>query len=113
MIRKNVTLALSADEYMHLQGKAALARMPLATYLKWLLDSAATTQQKQLDLILERLDTIGATFAKGVKQQNVSTVRVQAPVSSDVLTAKMRDRGLPSSTIRQVLAVLQDAEVSR
>jgi hypothetical protein len=111
-MRKNVTLAFLPEEYLRLQGKAAMAQMPLSTYVKWLLDTAAGAQSNQLDVILARLELIGAVVAKSDKppaQQSAPAPR--ALPAPDVITAKLRERGVPTSTIRQVMAVLQDVGV--
>jgi hypothetical protein len=36
-MRRNVTIGFSEEEILRLQGAAAMARMPLATYLRWLI----------------------------------------------------------------------------
>jgi hypothetical protein len=111
-MRKNVTLAFLPEEYLRLQGKAAMAQMPLSTYVKWLLDTAADAQSNQLDVILARLELIGV----GLEKSDKAPVQQSAPApralpTPDVIAAKLRERGVPTSTIRQVIAVLQDVGV--
>ncbi len=36
-LRKNVTIGLSPEEFLRVQGAAAVAGVPVTTYLKWLL----------------------------------------------------------------------------
>src|SRR5205807_3782727 len=63
-MRKNVTIGFSDDEILRLQGAAAMARMPLATYLRWLIRGDAQDRWgKTLAAILEHLDEIAAATA--------------------------------------------------
>jgi hypothetical protein len=74
-LRKNVAIGFSPEEFLRLKGAAALARMPVSTYVKWLLGS---------------------------------------PVSQRELISKnLKERGIPSSTIRQVDIVLDELEKGR
>ena len=108
-MRKNVTIAFLPDEYLRLQGRAAIAQMPLSTYIKWLLDDAAGAQGKQLELILERLDQLATASAKrGSAPAMGQPQRVTRLPANDLITGKLRERGIPTSTIRQVMTVLQD-----
>jgi hypothetical protein len=108
-MRRNVTIAFLPEEYLRLQGRAAIAQMPMSTYIKWLLDAAAGAQGKQLDLILERLDQLAAALAKrGGAPALEQPQRASGLPATDVITGKLRERGIPTSTIRQVMTVLQD-----
>lgn len=108
-MRKNVTIAFLPEEYLRLQGRAAIAQMPLSTYIKWLLDSAAGVQSKQLELILERVDQLATALAKRGGAPAVDQPRRMGGMpASDLITGKLRERGIPTSTIRQVMTVLQD-----
>lgn len=108
-MRKNVTIAFLPEEYLRLQGRAAIAQMPLSTYVKWLLDDAAGAQSKQLELILERVDQLGAALARRATAPAVEQPpRTTALPAGDLITGKLSERGIPTSTIRQVMTVLQD-----
>jgi len=39
-LRKNVAIGFSPEEFLRLKGAAALARMPVSTYVKWLLQGS-------------------------------------------------------------------------
>ena len=96
---------------MRLQGAAAIAQMPISTYLKWLLqaDTPAGAESRSTAVILERLDQIAAAMAKLVSAPQARPVNTKAAdlsLDAELISGKLRDRGLPSSTIRQVIAVL-------
>ena len=95
-MRKKVTIGFSPDEYLRVQGASAVAGVPVATYLKWLLQggSPGDTPGRHMTTILERLDALSTGVAK----------------LREAITAKLRQRGVPSSTIRQVTAVLDELE---
>ena len=108
-MRKNVTIAFMPEEYLRLQGRAAIAQMPVSTYIKWLLDAAAGGQSKQLELILERVDQLATALARRGNAPAVDQPqRVSGLPATDVITVKLRERGIPTSTIRQLMTVLQD-----
>ena len=100
---KVISLRLSEDEEARIRGAAAVAGMPISVYLKWLITGGRSGNQSDAELILRRLDDLTAAVA------NLRTT--PAPVLSgiparSVLVSRLRERGLPSSTIRQVEAVL-------
>jgi hypothetical protein len=115
-MRKNVTIGFSPAEFMRLQGAAAAARMPVASYLKWLLQgSPVDGMTRSTSLILERLDGINVTIARlsGAQGPQPVPARVSRVAPRDVIQTRLRARGLPSSTIQQVNAVLDDLEAGR
>lgn len=108
-MRKNVTIAFLPEEYLRLQGRAAIAQMPLSTYIKWLLEDAAVAHGKQLELILERVDQLATDLAsRGNAPALAQPRRVSGLPATDLITGKLRERGIPTSTIRQLMTVLQD-----
>jgi hypothetical protein len=108
-MRKNVTIAFLPEEYLRLQGRAAIAQMPVSTYIKWLLDDAASAQHKQLQLILERVDQLATSLARrGHAPAVEQPQRASGLPPADLITDKLRQRGIPTSTIRQLMTVLQD-----
>ena len=115
-MRKNVTIGFSEDEILRLQGAAAMARMPLATYLRWLIRGDAQNRwEKTLAAILERLDRVVTAIANlSSPTESQPAARPQLPMgeSRELFAAKMRDRGIPSSTVRQVMITLEQMERS-
>lgn len=59
---KVISVRLSEDEELRVRGAAAVAGMPLSGYLKWLVSQGRT--QSDTELILRRLDSLGAAIAK-------------------------------------------------
>jgi len=115
-MRKNVTIGFSEDEILRLQGAAAMARMPLATYLRWLIRGDAQDRWgKTLSAILERLDRVVTAIANlSSRTESQPTARPQLPLgeSREPIATKMKERGIPSSTIRQVMITLDEIERS-
>ena len=134
-MRRNITIGVDPDEYMRLQGAAAMCGMPLATYLKWLLrggaahDSIAQNEIVQnLGLLIRRMDGVGSTLqqlARAVQapaSPSVAAVNVRAAdvaeydhaprlASRELIEKGLKDRGIPSSTIRQLFIVLDELDV--
>jgi hypothetical protein len=115
-MRKNVTIGFAEDEILRLQGAAAMARMPLATYLRWLIRGDAQDRSGQtLSAILERLDEVVTAIANlSSPTESQPTARPQLPLgeSRELFATKMKARGIPSSTIRQVMITLEQLERS-
>jgi hypothetical protein len=115
-MRKNVTLGFSENEILRLQGAAAMARMPLATYLRWLIRGNAQDRSGQtLSAILERLDEVVTAIANlSSPTESQPAARPQLPLgeSRELFATKVKERGMPSSTIRQVMITLEQLERS-
>ncbi|MGH8737045.1 MAG: hypothetical protein ACREVC_06785 [Burkholderiales bacterium] len=115
-LRRNVTIGLSPEEYLRVQGAAAVAGVPLATYLKWLLRGGTPSDGmgRQMIEVLERLDMIGVAIAR-LSGPSGTRPPMLAPLvaSRDVFATRLQERGIPSSTIRQVNAVLDELEAGR
>ena len=115
-MRKNVTIGFSEDEILRLQGAAAMARMPVATYLRWLIRGDAQDRWgKTLAAILERLDRVVTAIADlSSPTESQPAARPQLPLgeSRELFATKMKERGIPSSTIRQVIITLEQMERS-
>ena len=78
-MRRNVTIGFSEEVILRLQGAAAMARMPLATYLRWLIRGDAQDRWvKMLSAILERLDGVVTAIA------NLSPPTQSQPAFSDI-----------------------------
>ena len=92
-----------------MRGAAAITGMPLSGYVKWLIAGGRTGTQSDAEMILRRLDDIAAAVA------NLRSAPAQMPLLAGIparsaIVSRLRERGLPSSTIRQVEAVLDDLE---
>lgn len=117
-LRKNVTIGLSPEEFLRVQGAAAVAGVPVTTYLKWLLRGgvAGDGMGRQMAAVLERLDAIGVAVAR-LSSTPEARPAMPAPghlvAQRDVLATRLRARGVPSGTIRQVNAVLDELEAGR
>lgn len=116
-MRRNVTISFSPEEALRMQGAAAVACMPLSTYLKWLLRGAPMEGANgSMGVILSRLDEICVAIARLSSASQTSPVtpqRAPAIAPRELIEEKLRGRGLPSSTIRQVSAVLDDLQAGR
>src|SRR5688500_16389378 len=101
-------MRLSDAEEARVRGAAALTGLSTSAYLKWLLVNGKGTGQGDSDLVLRRLDEIGRAISK------LGSARVPAASPTNALDDRaalvrgLKDRGVPSSTIRQVEAVLDD-----
>ena len=117
-MRKKVTIGFSPDEFLRVQGASAVAGVPVATYLKWLLQggSPGDTLGRHMTTLLARLDARSTGLAKLSGPPNVwpgpqAHTSVMPP--PEAITAKLRQRGVPSSTIRQVIVVLDELEACK
>lgn len=117
-LRKNVTIGLSLEEHLRVQGAAAVAGVPVTTYLKWLLRGGAAGDRMggHTTAVLDRLDAISVAVAR---LSSTPEARPAMPAQGhlvaqrDVIATRLKERGVPSSTIRQVNAVLDDLEAGR
>ena len=114
-MRKKVTIGFSPEEFLRVQGASAAAGVPVATYLKWLLQggSPGDTPGRHMTTILERLDALSTGVAKLSVPPDVRPgLHAHTPgmPPREAITAKLRQRGVPSSTIRQMIAVLDELE---
>jgi len=111
-MRKNVTIGFAPDEFLRIQGAAAVAGVPVTRYVKWLLSggSPADAVTRHMKAILERLDAIGAGVARLPAAPRAGLLQPPVVAPRDAIAAKLKERGVPSSTIRQVNAVLDELE---
>ena len=111
-MRKNVTIGFAPDEFLRIQGAAAVAGVPVTRYVKWLLSGSSPSDAvtRNMKAILERLDAISAGVARlpAEPRGGLPLAPVMAP--RDAIATKLKERGVPSSTIRQVNAVLDELE---
>jgi hypothetical protein len=117
MSRRNVTIGFSEDEFMRIQGAAALARTPISTYLKWLLQgSPVDGVSRYMSVVLSSLEEIKVAIARLAESSPTQPrTSVQGPpiTQRELFRKLMKDRGIPSSTIRQVDITLDEMENSR
>ena len=99
-----------------MQGAAAIVGMPVATYLKWLLRNASERNaSRYTSAILARLDAIEVALARlreAPRESLVTPAHAPHLRPRDLLEAKLRERGVPSSTIRQINSVLDDLQAA-
>ena len=108
---KVISLRLSDAEEARIRGAAAVAGMSLSSYLKWLLTHGRTGAQSDAEMILRRLDTLGVAIANigfGAPRERAAP-GVGGPPRTAVVS-RLKERGVPSSTIRQVEAAWDEAE---
>ena len=108
---KVISVRLSEAEEARIRGAAAITGLPVSAYLKWLITNGRTGTQNDAEMILRRLDEI----AVAVANLRSAPAPAQMPLLAGIpgrsaIVTRLRERGLPSSTIRQIEAVLDDLE---
>ena len=102
-----------AQEFLRLHGAAAVAQMPVSSYVKWLLRGSPDGVNGNMSVILSRLDEIFVAIARLSSAPAAVPLRAHATAPHELIEKKLRARGFPSSTIRQVSAVLDELEAGR
>lgn len=104
---KVISMRLSDAEEARVRGAAALTGLSTSAYLKWLLVNGKSGTQDHSEMVLRRLDELGVAIARlsGVERAAPAVRRAGLPDKA-TLVRGLKDRGVPSSTIRQVEAVL-------
>ena len=106
---KVISVRLSDAEEARIRGAAAISGMPISVYLKWLITNGRTGTQNDAELILRRLDDIATAVANLRAAPSPARMSVIGSMpAKSAIAARLRERGVPSSTIRQVEAVLDD-----
>lgn len=108
---KVISLRLSDGEEARIRGAAAVAGMSVSGYLKWLLTHGRTGAQGDAEMILRRLDELGAAIANighGAPRERAALALAGHPRAA--IVRRLKERGVPSSTIRQVEAAWDEAE---
>ena len=104
---KVISLRLSEAEESRVRGAAALTGLSTSAYLKWLLVNGKSGTQDLNELVLRRLDELSVALAKLTAQdRTVPSARAGGVLDKSVIARGLKERGVPSSTIRQVEAVL-------
>jgi hypothetical protein len=108
---RTISLRLSDADDARIRGAAAVTGLSVSAYLKWLVSNGKSGTQNDSEMILRRLDDVVTAIA------NISTTPKEGRVvplvglpARSALVNQLKERGLPSSTIRQVEAVLDDLE---
>ena len=107
---KVISVRLSDVEEARIRGAAALSGMPISGYLKWLITNGRSGTQNDAEMILRRLDDIATAVANVRAAPPGQMPLLGAVPARGAIVARLRERGLPSSTIRQVEAVLDELE---
>lgn len=103
-----ISLRLEEEVEARLSGAAVLNGQTVSAYIKGLIGSDRAASDTGIATILQRLDELAAALAD-VRTQGVQPTPVapDLPPSSAIAT-RLKERGLPTSTIRQVEAVLEE-----
>ena len=110
---KVISMRLSDTEEARVRTAAALSGLSTSAYLKRILLSLGEDHDQNAT-VLRRLDEIAIAIAK-LGGSSRSAPAPVAPQNSDrtELVRGLKDRGIPTSTIRQVEAVLDELVKSR
>jgi hypothetical protein len=106
-----VSVRLSDADDARLRGAAAVSRLSISAYLKWLVTNGKTGTQNDTEMVLRRLDDLGVAIANirsgGGEDRAVTLVGLPA---RSAIVARLKARGVPSSMIRQVETTLDELE---
>jgi hypothetical protein len=106
-----VSVRLSDADDARLRGAAAVSRLSISAYLKWLVTNGKTGTQNDTEMVLRRLDDIGVAIAniRSGRGEDRAVTLVGLPARSAIV-ARLKARGVPSSMIRQVETTLDELE---
>ena len=101
-----ISLRLDDADDVRLSGAAVLNGKTVSAYIKGLIGSDRVASDTGIAMILHRLDELATTVADvhGAKRAQAAP---DLPPRT-VIATRLKERGLPSSTIRQVEAVLDE-----
>src|SRR4051812_45043772 len=110
---KVISMRLSDSEEARVRTAAALSGLSTSAYLKRVLLNLGEDHD-QTAAVLRRLDEIGIAIAKlgGATRSAAAPVGLQNIDRAELLRG-LKDRGIPTSTIRQVEAVVDELTKSR
>jgi len=113
-VSRVLSVRLSDAEDARIKGAAAVTGLSASAYIKWLLTNGKMGTQNDTEMVLRRLDDVAAAIA------NFASLREDARVAPIVglparsaIVSRLKARGLPSSTIRQVEVTLDELEGKR
>lgn len=106
-----ISVRVSDLEEARLRGGAAITGMSLSAYLRWLVTGGKTGTQNNTEMILRKLALIAVAIAKlGSEAREERIAPVVGLPAREAIVSGLKARGIPSSTIRQVEAVLDEIE---
>jgi mobilization protein NikA len=108
-VRRVISVRLSEADDARIRGAAAIAGLSIAEYLRWLVSNGKTGTQNDTEMVLRRLDDLAAAIANIGTRRDDPVTLVGLPARSAIV-ARLKARGVPSSTIRQVEATLDELE---
>ncbi len=108
---KVVSVRLSDAEDARIKGAAAITGLSVSAYLKWLVTNGKMGTQNDTEMVLRRLDELFAAVSNSsaAKGEGRFAPLVGLPARSAIVS-RLKERGMPSSTIRQVEATLDELE---
>src|SRR5205807_8566141 len=97
-MRRNVTIGFSPQEFLRLHGAAAVAQMPVSSYVEWLLllRGSPNGVNGNMSAILSRLDEIFVAIARLSSAPGAPAVmplRAHATAPRELIEKKLRARG--------------------
>ena len=105
-----ISVRLSEGEDARIKGAAAITGLSVSAYLKWLVRNGKTGTQNDTEMVLRRLDDLAAAIANVRARGDERAVTLAGLPAREALARQLKDRGVPSSTIRQVEAALDELE---
>jgi len=110
-VSRVISIRLTDAEQARIRGAAAITGLSLSAYLKWLVTNGKTGAQNDTEMILRRLDGMATAIANiGAEREHEHVVPVVGVPARSAIVSRLKERGLPSSTIRQVEAALDEIE---
>jgi mobilization protein NikA len=110
-VSRVVSVRLSDADDARIKGAAAVTGLSVSAYLKWLVTNGKIGTQSDTEMLLRRFDDLAAAIANfGAAKGEDRIVTLADLPARDALVRQLRDRGVPSSTIRQVEAALDELE---
>ncbi len=108
---RTISLRLSDADDARIRGAAAVSGLSVSAYLKWLVSNGKSGTQNDSEMILRRLDDVATAIANiSISSKEGRVVPLVGLPARSALVNQLRERGLPSSTIRQVEAALDALE---
>jgi hypothetical protein len=95
---------------MRIRGAAAITGLSVSAYLKWLVIDGRKGTQNQTEMILRSLERMAVAIAKigpATREERIAPV---GQAARSAIVRRLKERGIPTSTIRQMEAVLDEVE---
>jgi len=110
-VSKVVSVRLSDVEDVRIRGAAAMTGLSVSAYLKWLVTNGKTGTQNDTEMLLRRLDELFAAVAtSGAARADDRIVPLVGLPARSAFVRRLKERGMASSTIRQVEATMDELE---